>query len=168
MKDSALLPVGVVVKPHGIRGKIRVMVLGDDPQPLLSVQEVWIGPRPDDLTQHRILRTQFHKRLLVLELQGLTREKAESLAGQYLWMHRADLPPLDEDEFYWQDLIGLRVAARAGEDLGTVVTILESGSNHVLVCRQGNRETLIPFMEDVVLRVDVDGGTILVELPEGL
>jgi 16S rRNA processing protein RimM len=168
MKDRALLPVGVILKPHGIRGKIRVMVLGDDPQPLLSVREVWIGPHPEDLTPHSILQAQTHQRWVVLELQGFTREKAESITGQRLWLHRDQLPPLDEGEFYWQDLIGLRVMSCAGEDLGTVRSVLETGSNDVLVCRQGERETLIPFMEDVVLRVDLDGGAILVALPEGL
>ncbi len=91
------------------------------------------------------------------------RDQAQLLMGCEIGIRREQLPALAPDEFYWNDLIGLRVINTGGEDLGTVEQMLETGANDVLVVR-GERERLIPFvMKQVVVEVDLEQGLIRVD-----
>jgi 16S rRNA processing protein RimM len=168
MNGGERLAIGAVTRPHGIRGKIRISYLGDDPRDLLGLQEIFIGSHPDDLRKHRILHVQSHKGLSILELEGFSLKEAQESVGQSLWVDRDQLPPLREREYYWTDMIGLRVVAEGGEELGIVRHIMETGGGEVLVCAWEGRERLIPFVEDVVIRVDLENGLLLVRPVEGL
>jgi 16S rRNA processing protein RimM len=78
------------------------------------------------------------------------------------------LPELAEGEFYWCDLLGLKVVTDLGEFLGTLTDIIATGSNDVYVVKNDSREYLIPALADVVLEVDLDEGKMVVSPPEGL
>jgi 16S rRNA processing protein RimM len=78
------------------------------------------------------------------------------------------LPKPDEGEYYWADLIGLRVSTEAGDDLGTLREIIETGSNDVYVVKGACREFLIPATDDVVRGIDLDAGTMTVSPLEGM
>jgi len=168
MNRGELLAIGEVVRRHGIRGKIRISYRGDDPRDLLSLQEIFIGRHPDGLRKHRILHVQPHKDLSIMELEGFNLEEAQASLGQSLWIRSDQLPPLSEGEYYWADLIGLRVVAEGGGELGMVRHIMATGGGEILVCEWEGRERLIPFVEDVVIRVDLEHGVILVHPVEGL
>jgi 16S rRNA processing protein RimM len=93
---------------------------------------------------------------------------AQSLVGCDLYVRRADLPPPAAGEFYWFDLDGLAVYTEEGECLGRVEEFFPTGSNEVLIVRQGSRETLLPFIKDVVLAVDQAQGILRVRAIPGL
>lgn len=79
-------------------------------------------------------------------------------------MLRSELPPLEEGEFYWTDLEGLRVETVSGKPLGVVDYLFATGANDVMVVKDGKRERLIPFVrERVVTRVDLDAGVVVVD-----
>ena len=168
MEEGGFLSIAVVIRPHGVKGKIQVRYLGDTPDFFTTLNEIRIGRNPENLQSYRVQRIQPHKGLFVLELVDFSLEDAERSKGCLLWVERDELPPLDEGEYYWEDLIGLRVMTDEGEDLGEVRSILETGSNEVLVCGSGESEVLLPFIEDVVLEIDVNNGIIRVRIPEGL
>jgi 16S rRNA processing protein RimM len=83
-------------------------------------------------------------------------------------MNRSDRPPLDAGEYYWSDLVGMSVHTTNGECLGTIQHIFPTGSNDVYVVRDGSRETLVPALAWVVVKVDVEAKAMTVDLPEGL
>jgi 16S rRNA processing protein RimM len=168
MKRGGLLAVGRIGRPHGVRGKVRVAPLGGDPRQILALHDVLIGRHPDDLRSHRIVRVQPHKGLFVMELQGVGLKEAEAYAGSFLWAHREALPPLEEKEYYWEDLIGLEVVVSGEGAVGVVEGLLETPGQELLVCRAGGKERLIPFVEDLILEVDPEGGRILIRPMEGL
>jgi|Deesub1362A_J573_1020465.scaffolds.fasta_scaffold00066_80 16S rRNA processing protein RimM len=169
MCHEEFLVIGRVLAPHGVHGKIRIRFEGDDPQHLLSLNHVRLGPHPQALSVHRILRIQpLQRGPFILTLEGFDYEKAKGAVGQCLWVRRDQLPPLESDEFYWVDLIGLRVLTEEGEDMGVVEHLLETGSNEVLVCYKGDKEVLIPFIREVVQEVDLKEGWIRIRLVEGL
>ena len=89
------------------------------------------------------------------------RDKAAGFRGRQIAVPREQLPKAQPNEYYWADLIGLRVVNEAEQDFGLVVRILETGANDVLVV-QGERERLIPFIADVIATVDLQGGLIRV------
>lgn len=96
------------------------------------------------------------------------REKAALLAGSELMVERDRLPETEDGSYYWCDLIGLSVLGSDGQNIGRIEEIIPTGSNDVYVVRGALKEVLIPALESVVLSVDLDAGTMKVELPEGL
>ena len=103
---------------------------------------------------------------IVAQLDGVNdRDQAMAMSGQLILVKQSDLPALPDGEFYWQQLIGLTVKNDAAV-IGTVQSILETGANDVLVCKnieQGKADVLIPYTDEAVLEIDVDAGTILVD-----
>ena len=103
---------------------------------------------------------------IVAQLDGVVdRDQAMAMSGQKIFVKKSDLPELPEGEFYWQQLIGLTVKNEAAV-IGTVQSILETGANDVLVCKnteQGKADVLIPYTDEAVLEIDVEAGTILVD-----
>jgi 16S rRNA processing protein RimM len=90
------------------------------------------------------------------------RDSAAGFRGREVAVSRSEFPQAAENEFYWADLVGLSVVNTAGEDLGVVARVFETGANDVLVV-EGDRERLIPFIEAVIQQVDLAGRTIRVD-----
>ncbi len=106
--------------------------------------------------------------MLVARLTGVsTREAAEALTGVELFARRGQLPPPSEDEFYYDDLIGLDAVDTAGERLGRVVSLMNYGAGDVLEIApaQGGETLLLPFTKKVAPAIDFDAGKIVVEPP---
>ena len=104
-----------------------------------------------------------HGRVVVAKLAGCdVREAAAALKGWDVAVPRSALPAPGEGEYYWSDLLGLRVTNVQKEELGRVATLLETGANHVLVV-EGDRERLIPFVSAVVVSVDLARGELVVD-----
>ncbi len=102
---------------------------------------------------------------LVAHLPGIdTRELAETLIGTEIWVERDALPKPRKGEYYWVDLENLAVQTVAGLSLGRVSHVFATGANDVLAVRDGERERLVPFLtDDVIKRVDLDAGLIVVD-----
>lgn len=93
------------------------------------------------------------------------RDQAMAMSGQVVFVKQSDLPDLPQGEFYWQQLIGLTVKHGA-ITIGEVDSILETGANDVLVCKnivKGEADVLIPYVDEVVLEIDIETGTMLVD-----
>jgi len=105
-----------------------------------------------------------------IQFEGITStEAANRLRGALIEIDEADLPELGEDEYYVHDLIGLRVVTSAGEEIGTLEDVLETGSNDVYVVkRPGQKDVLVPAIDGVLLDVDLEGGVVTIEAVPGL
>lgn len=103
---------------------------------------------------------------IVAQLEGVVdRDQAMAMSGCKILVKQADLPALPAGEFYWQELIGLTVKNEQVV-IGQIDSILETGANDVLVCKnaeQGQPDVLIPYTEQVVLSVDKTQGTMKVD-----
>jgi 16S rRNA processing protein RimM len=138
------------------------------PEHLRRVDTVFIGERHVAVRLERVLQ---HKpTVLILTLAGMAdRSAAEALRGAEVFIREADAAPLDEDEYFLHDLPGLRVETTAGEQVGTVKEVLETGANEVLiVTRPEGGEVLIPMIRDVVKSLDIPAGRLVIEPMEGL
>ncbi len=170
MDEYVLL--GKVTKPHGIRGEIKVYPYSGDPAGLGVYEQIWLVGDTGEKTCHRIVRSRVQGRFALLTLSDCTsRDQAEGLAGQELWVRRSEMPEVDEDEFYLQDLEGLRVVEyvegrRDGRVIGRITGILETGAHDILVVRDGTREYLIPVQSGFIVSIGDD--EVEVDLPPGL
>lgn len=109
-----------------------------------------------------------HKGFLLVQLQGVaTIEDAERLRGAEVFVEKAGLTKAD-GEFFWYEIIDLRVFSATQEYLGKVTDIIRTGSNDVYVVREGDREILIPAVEEVVKEIDLKGGKMIVSPLGGL
>ena len=102
-------------------------------------------------------------------MEGLSdRDEAELLRDQYVMVALDDAVPLEEDEFYLYQIIGLPVYTEDDEHLGEVVDVIETGANDVYVVRGPRGEILLPAIEECILDVDIEGKRVTVRLMEGL
>lgn len=110
-----------------------------------------------------------HKKFLLVWFDGVqSADDADQLIGKQVAVPRDQLPALDEGELYQVDLIGCRVFLADGNEIGAVAEVLVTGSNDVLIVRSGNREHLIPLIDDVVTEIDIEQQRITVSPMEGL
>lgn len=138
----------------------------DFPQRFQRLKRVYLGEKAISFV---LERSRLHKGHALLKLGGCDdRDAAEELRGQLVQIPIEEAMPLDEDEYYVYQIVGLDVWSTEGEHLGKVSEILFTGANDVYVVQREKGEILIPAVEDVVLEVDLAGGRLTVELMEGL
>lgn len=159
--------VGVVVGPHGIRGLVRVKSFTAEPEDVAAY-----GPLSDEAGRAYSLTVVGRSKGVVLcAIDGVDdRTAAEAIKGVRLYVDRAVLPPVDdEDEFYHADLIGLRVGFADGTVLGTIAAVFDFGAGDVLEVRaEGGGVTLLPFTRQAVPVIDLAGGKVVAERLAGL
>ena len=154
--------LGRVRAPYGVRGWLVVQPLTDAVDGLLGFESWWLGAGTH-WQPHRLLEGRVHRGGLVARVEGLEdRDAASGVRGAQVAVPRSQLPPPPEGQYYWSDLIGLRVENAQGEHLGVVAEIFATGANDVLVVR-GERERLIPFIEPVLVSVDLGAGRLVVD-----
>lgn len=147
---------------------MRVHPFADDPLAWGKLPAWWLGREdapPESWRELPVARSRVHLGAVVAQLEGVAdRDAAEALKGTLVGVPRTALPPAGENEYYWDDLIGLEVVNVRGELLGKVESLIETGANDVLCVRADDgRELLLPFVGAVVLDVDLAGRRIRVE-----
>jgi 16S rRNA processing protein RimM len=150
--------VGFVLRVHGIKGWLRVR------SELASLpSEVFVGDHAMKVTAQ-----QREKAELLVQLDGITdRDAAEMMKGAAITVERAQLPPAAPGEVWVSELIGCAVVDTAGRALGTVRAVESTGSQELLVVA-GAREWRLPFVEPLVVTVDVAARRVVCDPPEGL
>lgn len=168
MKKGEHLLIGKIVGVQGIKGDLKVFSHAESPQVFEPGKYIRVRG-PSDETEYVIRSARPHKKGIILSLEGVDdRKQAETLIGFEIYIPWEDLPELEEGTYYWADLIGLSVYTTGEEYLGRVASIIPTGSNDVYVVRDRGRESLIPALASVVIAVDLENGTMRVNLPEGL
>lgn len=162
--------LGKIVDAHGLRGELKVHPFADDPGAWGGMRWWWLGREEDAPTawrRYRLVRCHAQGAFLVATLANvLDRDTAESFKGCLVGAPRGDLPETGDGEYYWADLLGLKVVNLQGEELGSVLGLIETAANDVLRVGEGEvggAERLLPFVASVVLEVDVPGRCIRVD-----
>ncbi len=161
--------VGRIGRPHGVRGEATVEVRTDDPDGRFRPGVV-LRTDPADRGPLMITGARWHREVLLLAFAGYdSREEIEALRDTLLEVPVADLPALqDPDTYYDHQLVGLAVRLVDGTPLGEVAAVRHEGAELLVVRRTGGGELLVPFVRAMVPTVDVDGGVVVIDPPEGL
>ena len=166
MDDSEFLSVGRVTSAHGIKGWVKLDSYTSPTINICSYKPLfWRLPGAGQAWQVvRLSQCRQQGKSIVAQFSGCDdRNAAELLRGRELAVKRAQLPAAEDGEYYWIDIVGLRVVTVDQVELGHVDEIMETGSNEVLIVK-GDRKRLIPFIEgEVVQRVAIDDGFIEVD-----
>lgn len=169
-----LFTVGKIVNTHGIRGELKVLPQTDFPEIRFAPgsELLIVRPETDDAVKVEVEAARLHKTTFILKLAGFDNiNDVEKYKGLLLKVTEEQLVDLEEDEYYFHDIIGCRVVTEDGTELGTITEILTPGANHVWVVerpRGQGKPVLLPVIDEVVRKVDVPGKTVHIELMEGL
>ncbi|MER3419447.1 MAG: 16S rRNA processing protein RimM [Chloroflexota bacterium] len=158
------IAVGRVLRPWGLRGDVKVESLTDFPERFAPGSTLWVAGE-----RRTVEGSRWRGDTVYLKLSGVNSpDEAERVRGSLLEVPESERRPLPEGEYYEDELLGLTVRTAEGETLGRVTELLNPGPNNVLVVRGERGEVLIPFIEDVIRRVDPAQGVIEIDLVEGL
>jgi len=167
-RDSSI-EAGIIAKPHGIVGEVIAEVKRDLVGILVADIEVALRKRGGAERVLAVERVRPHAGRLIVKFRGVdSRDDAEALRSQTVWLTREQVGPLPEGRYFVQDVLGLEVYTDLGELLGRVDEILSMPANDVYIVRGGGEEILLPVIDDVVRAVDVDAGRVVVHLMKGL
>ena len=162
MDQRDLICVGHILGAHGIKGWVRVYS-NTSPRENIVNYSPWLLAEGDEMKPVEVEGRLQGKNVLA-RLDGVEdRARAETLTGCRLYIKAAQLPRLEDGDYYWSDLIGLEVENLQAEPLGVISAMMETGADDVMVL-SGERERLIPFViDEVVHEVDLDKGRLVVD-----
>ena len=167
--EKNLFPIGRVVKPHGVKGKVKVEYYGQDLQELSLYREIFIEDERGRPEAYEVLEALAQPPRFILQLKGIEKiEEAESLAGKEIFVKREALLELEEGEYYWVDILGVEVETREGKRIGKVKEIFPTGANDVYVVEGKRGEILLPATEEVIQSIDIKKRVMKVVRKEGL
>lgn len=162
MKDNII--VGKITSPHGILGEMKVYPLTDDPQRFSLLKTIII-----DNNVYPVERVRYHKNMVILKIKGIDdRNQADSFNNSYVEIQRSEAVKLQEGQYFIVDLIGLNVYEKK-ESVGELIDVIQSGSTDIYVVSDNyGKEIMIPAIKDYILNIDINKGTMDVNIPEGL
>jgi 16S rRNA processing protein RimM len=166
--EPVFIVVGILRRPHGLRGEVLVSLETDFPERLIKGASLLLG---DDHIPVTIASQRQHSQGLLLSFEELPdKEAVEAFRNVPLFVRAAELPELKPGEFYQHQLLGLKVVEEGGEELGTLAQVLDTGgANDVYLVRTNDdKELLLPAIRSVIREVDLAGGRMIVHLLPGL
>jgi 16S rRNA processing protein RimM len=167
--SSELLLLGKVLKPHGLEGILRIQSFAESAGSFEKAGRLVLRKPGRPGSAFPVLSARPHKNIVLLRLDGLDSvEKAEEYKDAGVYIHKEDLDQIDEDEYFWYELIGLEVYLDTGSRIGTLTKVLATGANDVYVIQTGETEIMIPAIHDVIEEIDLDGKRMILTNMEGL
>jgi 16S rRNA processing protein RimM len=159
-----LVMMGRVIAPYGVLGWLKIHPDTEVFDGLLDYKTWWLG-KDDDWRELKVETAKIHNDVLVVKLQSINdRDAAFACKGKQIAVPRESLPKLKSDEYYWFDLIGLNVKNQQNVDFGKIVDVLATGANDVVVAKSDTgQERLMPYIAQVILDVDLNSKTMLVD-----
>jgi 16S rRNA processing protein RimM len=161
-KQDTFLAVGRLGRSHGVHGWMNLESFTEPPENILHYPHWHIKKK--GLWQPMQAQSQRKGAKLLAKLDGIdTPEAARAYTQSLIAVPRSDLPDLAEDDYYWSDLMGCEVRNTEGHYLGCVKELMETGANDVLVLTHKDKLQLVPYLEHVIVRVDLNANSILVD-----
>ena len=164
--DLAYLAVGQIMAPRGLAGELKVRIEVNTEKRFLLYKQVYLG---EERSPYAVSRARIHRGQGLLQLEGIAdRGAAEALRDAWVYVHIDDSLPLEEDQYFIHDILGLQAVTVEGEELGRIREVLQTGANDVYVVLGPEGEILLPAIAEVITAIDLAAGTMRVKLLDGL
>lgn len=164
------LTVGKIVNTHGIKGELRIVPSTDDVNRFKKFESIYIDCK--GLREYNIEGVRFHKKFVLIKFKGVNSiEEGEIFKNCFVKIDKQTAEPLDDDEYYINDLYGLSVNTEDGRFLGVLDDVLFGKANDVYVVEREDGQKaplLIPAIKSCVLNIDIEEGVMTVRLLKGL
>jgi len=159
-----LIKIAKIVSAHGLNGEVKIFPYTDDLNGFKEYNEIYI-----DGEELEIISQKITSKFIVLKLKGFDYiDDVKRLLNKDVFIDKAQMPSLDEGEYYIHELIAMEVYSEADELIGTVKDVMETSANHVLVVDHDGKEALIPFVKAFIKELDLKRRKIKVKLIEGI
>lgn len=164
------LELGQIVNVKGLKGEVKVNSFTDDNTKFERLPKVFVKDRKSNMKEYSIQKVGYSKNQVIIKFKEINSvEEAETLRNSFILVDRDDLEALPEGVYYIVDLIGLKVYTESEEYLGIVDDIFSTGSNDVYVVKDDlGKQRLLPGIDEVLKKIDIPNGKIIVNLIEGL
>lgn len=170
--SQRMFNVGKLVNTHGIRGEVKIIPTTDFPETRFAEKSELILQQPDSNNNVSVTveRSRLHKNMYIVKFAQFDNiNDVEKYKGWMLKVSEEQLDELEDDEYYYHEIIGCKVVTDEGEELGVIEEILSPGANDVWVVKPAKgKSILLPVIDDVVLEVDVQEKIVKVHIMEGL
>lgn len=161
--DHDTVIIGRLSSAYGIKGWLHLTSFATPPENIFSYKN-WSIRTNTGLHNISIESYKQHNKNFVVKITDCNdRTAAEKLTGLNIEIPKSSLPQAEEGTYYWSDLIGLKVTSTTGTDLGVVDHLFDTGANDVIVTKKEKKQQLIPYINTVIITVDLDKKTILVD-----
>jgi len=165
-----MVVMGRIVGSFGVYGWVKIFPFTEFVDGLLNYPIWWLGKGEGEWREIKVIKCNVHSKILVSLLEQCSdRTAAMKLKNMLIAIPRNQLPALSSsgnDGYYWEDLVGLKVVNLQSEELGSVIGIIASSSNDILQVqslKEGESERLIPFINKVIVNVDIGAHQIIVD-----
>lgn len=159
-----LIKIAKIVSSHGLNGEVKIFPYTDDLKGFKEYKKIYV-----DGEELEIISQKIASKFIVLKLKGFDNiDDVKKLLNKDAFIDKAQMPSLEEGDYYIHDLIGMEVYSEANEFIGTVKDVMETGANHVLVIDHDGKEALIPFVKAFIKELDLTSKKIKVKLIEGI
>jgi tRNA (guanine37-N1)-methyltransferase len=168
---SSLIAIGILRKPHGVRGEASIEPWTDDPSRFEDLPRVFLVSADEtEIVELPVESVRHHGDRVLLGLAGVgTPERVREFQGWTVEIPESERLETGEDEYYLYELEGLELVDRDGEKIGEVIEAVEGGGGFLLIVRDVTGKSFdVPLVRDICVEVDIEGGKIVAELPEGL
>lgn len=164
MSENKYIHAGEISGVFGVKGWVKVYSLTDPRENILNYSP-WLLKKDNNTKKVSVIAGQRQGKTVVACVESISnRDAAASYCGWEILIERHQLPAQAEGEFYWGELIGLRVKTESGLILGVVDYLIETGANDVLVVKDDKKERLIPFLqEQIIKKIDLGHKLMLVD-----
>ena len=163
MSNQQQINVGKISGVFGIKGWVKVFSFTECRENILSYSP-WLLKKESETRLVAVIDGKLQGKAVVAQLDGVNdRDQAASFMGWDIYITPEQLPKVAKDEYYWSDLIGLKVETDLGVQLGVVESLLETGANDVVIVK-GERERVIPFLQgQTIMAIDLEAGRMVVD-----
>jgi 16S rRNA processing protein RimM len=164
-----LITIGKAVKPFGLKGEMKIEPMTDFPERFKDLRRVsLVSPTGKELAAE-VKSVRYAGGKPYLLFSGFdSPEKAKTLNGWFVKVPREEAMPLPEGRYYQFELIGMEIFSEAGDKLGVLTDIFETGSNDVYVMKRGREEVYIPATREVIKKIDTAAKRMVIHLLSGL
>lgn len=162
--------IGRVANTHGVQGMLKVFPTTEDPKRFELLKEVYIEDVRGVTNSYTIKNVKYFKNMIILSLKEIVdMNQAEKLKNGIVKIYKKDALPLDENEYYISDLLGIEVYDEENIKIGTLKNIIFTGSNDVYEIDDLSKNgLLLPAIKECILNIDVINKRITVKIPKGL
>lgn len=164
-----MLQVGVITQTHGVRGEVKVFPTTDDVNRFKKLKQVILDTGKETMPLE-IQSVKFFKQFVILKFKGIDNiNDIEKYKRCSLYVTREHAVPLEEDEYFIADIIGMEVCTEDGNIFGTLKDVIETGANDVYVIESAEHgEVLVPAIKECIRSVDIEKGQMMIHLMDGL
>lgn len=159
-----------ITKIHGLSGELKVLPFSKNLSSFSDLKKVYLQDSSDEKpVELKIEKKRFHKNFAIIKFKGInTTEDSQQLVNKELLIDKSQLGELNDNEFYWFQLIGMKVFTDKNEYIGEVTDLLDNGAQEILIVNADNKELLIPFVEKFIIETNLLESKIVINPVDGL